>query len=351
MSRKYLFIDRDGTLIKEPEDEQYDSLDKLELTDNVIPALLRLKSRGYAFVMVTNQDGLGTKSFPMKTFVKPQNKLLGILKSQGIEFEEILVCPHFEKDKCVCRKPKTALVKKYLNPCVMDYDNSYVIGDRKTDLELARNMGIKGIKIGKWDDVAARILGASRTAKVERKTGETAISVYINLDKKSGTKISTGIGFFDHMLEQLSKHAGFELVLKATGDLKVDEHHTVEDTGIAIGEALLKALGDKSGINRYGFLLPMDEAEAQVSIDLSGRSYLAFEANFTRDKVGDFPTEMVSHFFRSLSEALKATIHIKATGQNNHHIIEAVFKSFANALGQAVKQNTDGDIPSTKGIL
>lgn len=357
MSRKkVLFIDRDGTLIHEPPDQQIDSLLKLQLLDGVIPALLRLRDAGYTFVMVSNQDGLGTASFPEPTFREPHEFLRGLLASQGIRFEAEFICPHFAKDGCTCRKPKTGLLDEYLKTNAIDSSASYVIGDRETDLELARNIGVQGIRIGgaaeaqTWEEIAKRLAVTERKAHVERKTKETDIAIDVNLDRESPIHVSTGLGFFDHMLEQIAKHGGFSLQLTCKGDLHIDEHHTVEDCALALGQALKAALGDKKGIHRYGFLLPMDEALAQVAIDLSGRPYFVFEGTFGRDTVGQLPTELVPHFFRSLAETLGAAINMKVTGENTHHMIEACFKGIGRTLRQAFRV-TDTELPSTKGAL
>ncbi len=353
MSKKILFLDRDGTIIDEPKDEQVDSLIKINLKKNVIPALLKLQTSGYALVMVSNQNGIGTNSFKTEDFEAPHNFLMNILQSQGIYFKEVLICPHFPEDNCTCRKPKIGLIVDYLRSGEMDFNNSYVIGDRQTDIELAKNMGIQGMLYNdqkNWLDIADELITPFRSAQIHRITKETTVSVSVNLDQNKKIQVNTGIGFFDHMLEQLAKHCGFSLELNTNGDLLVDEHHTVEDTAIALGEALRKALGDKRGINRYGFLLPMDEALAQVALDLSGRGLFVFEGQFTRDKVGTLPIEVALHFFRSLAESLGAAIHIKVTCENNHHMLEAIFKGVGQALKQAVFQH-GYDLPSTKGVL
>jgi imidazoleglycerol-phosphate dehydratase/histidinol-phosphatase len=353
--KKVLFIDRDGTLIVEPPDQQIDSLAKLELIDGVIPALLRLRDAGYTFVLVSNQDGRGTPSFPEPAFREPHQFLMRLLESQGIRFEAEFICPHFAHDNCECRKPKIGLLKDYLRENTLDKANSYVIGDRQTDLELAHNLGIQGVHFGSspadtWPAIAERLTRIERRARVTRKTKETDIDVAVNLDRETPIRASTGLGFFDHMLEQIAKHGGFSLELTCKGDLHIDEHHTVEDCALALGEALRKALGDKRGIHRYGFLLPMDESLAQVAIDLSGRAYSVFEGQFGRDTVGQLPTELVPHFFRSLSDTLGAAINIKVEGENTHHMIEACFKGVGRALRQAIRI-TDTELPSTKGTL
>ncbi len=349
--KKLLFIDRDGTLIEEPDDKQVDRIEKLIFMPNVVAALLALKNAGYTFVMVTNQDGLGTNSFPEKDFQGPHNLMMNIFSSQGIEFEAVRICPHMQNDNCDCRKPKIGLLLDYLQEQKIDRENSYVIGDRETDIQLANNLGIKGIKMtNDWLEISNSILSNPRVSKVSRKTKETNILVEINLDEKDSIQIDTGIGFFNHMLEQLAKHGGFNLSLSVKGDLEIDDHHTVEDTAIALGEALRKALGDKRGIGRYGFLLPMDEAIAQVAIDLSGRSYFVFNGEFNRESVGDLSTELISHFFRSFSEGLRAALHIDVKGENAHHKIESIFKGVGRTLRQAITK-VDETLPSTKGIL
>jgi imidazoleglycerol-phosphate dehydratase/histidinol-phosphatase len=352
---KLLFIDRDGTLIVEPLDQQIDSLEKLALMPLVIPALLTLKQAGYRFVMVSNQDGLGSESFPEEAFLLAHTKMLELFSSQGIEFDDILICPHFAAQSCACRKPKLGLVLAYLKEQRIDREYSYVIGDRKTDVELAEHMGIKGLQLASdglenWSVLCDVILRDQRYAHVVRTTNETHITCALDLRHTHQLDIHTGSGFFDHMLEQLVKHGGFSCLLHVDGDLEVDDHHTVEDTAIVLGETLKKALGDKRGIQRYGFTLPMDEALAQATIDLAGRPYLSFQGEFTRERVGDFATELVKHFFYSLSQTLGAAIHITVSGENNHHMIEAVFKAMGRALRQAVKQ-CDNELPSSNGVL
>jgi len=357
LAKKVLFIDRDGTLIEEPADQQIDSLQKLRLVPGVIPALLRLRDAGYTFVLVSNQDGLGTASFPEPTFREPHEFLRNLLASQGIQFEAEYICPHFARDQCECRKPKPGLLKDYLRDNMIDPSASFVIGDRDTDLELARNLGIQGLRIRgdgvpqeTWAAIAEQLAMPPRRAEVKRKTKETDISIAVDLNRELPIEVSTGLGFFDHMLEQIAKHGGFSLQLSCRGDLHIDEHHTVEDCALALGQALKTALGDKRGIHRYGFLLAMDEALAQVAIDLSGRPYFVFEGQFGRDQVGQLPTELVPHFFRSLAETLGATINLKVTGENTHHMIEACFKGVGRTLRQAIRI-TDRELPSTKGML
>lgn len=357
MSIKALFIDRDGTLVEEPDDCQVDAVEKVRLTRGVISALLALKSAGYRFIMVSNQDGLGTDAFPQADFESAHNHILQLFSSQGIEFDEIFICPHFDDDNCDCRKPKTALLSRYLANTALDTHASAVIGDRSTDIELADKLGLRGFLIGteesferSWDGVSKMLIADARKATVERATRETDILVNVALDQAEPIQIDTGIGFFDHMLEQIAKHGGFSLQLECKGDLDVDEHHTVEDAAICLGTALRNALGDKRGVGRYGFLLPMDESEAKVALDLSGRGNFAFTGEFPREAIGGLPAELVPHFFQSLSEALGAALHIGVTGENAHHMVEACFKSVGRALRQAIRFE-GGDTPSTKGTL
>ncbi len=351
--QKILFIDRDGTLIEEPHDYQVDDLAKIRLMPFVIPALSALIKSGFYLVMVTNQDGLGTSSFPKDDFQQSHDFILALFASQGIIFEDILICPHRVEDNCLCRKPKTALVEVFLQQSEIDCERSWVIGDRDTDRLLAEALGLAYLPIAKnhdWAVVADTILNQTRKASVNRCTKETEIQLSVTLDSAEESMIHTPIDFFSHMLEQVARHGGFQMILNATGDVNVDDHHLIEDTAIALGDALKKALGDKWGINRYGFTLPMDEALATVAIDLSGRPFCVFDGHFTREFVGGMATEMVSHFFQSLSTGLGATIHVKVAGKNHHHMIEACFKALGRALNQAITK-TSQSLPSTKGIL
>jgi imidazoleglycerol-phosphate dehydratase/histidinol-phosphatase len=351
--RRILFIDRDGTLIVEPPDEQVDSLEKLQFVPGVVRALQDLAAAGYEFVIVSNQDGLGTDSFPVDDFTGPQNKMLELLASQGIQFSDILIDPHFEHDDSPNRKPGIGMVLDYLKSGELDLADSWVIGDRETDLELARNMGIGGLRLGRdgsWGDIAHRLLNRPRTATVQRATNETRIDVAVDLDAPGGSRVATGIGFFDHMLDQLATHGDFRLDLQCEGDLEVDEHHTVEDCALALGQALNQALGDRRGIGRYGFVLPMDESLARVAVDQSGRPAIVFDAAFPRDAVGQLSTEMVRHFFASLSQSLGAAIHLEVSGENTHHMVEALFKGAGRALRPALARSGT-QLPSTKGAL
>ncbi len=353
MSVKVLFIDRDGTLIEEPPDSQVDALNKIKLVRDVVPALTKLADSGYRFVMVTNQDGLGTPAFPENDFQVCQDFVIAMFESQGIEFDEVFVCPHRHEDGCDCRKPRTGLLTRYLAGTDLDVENSAVIGDRDTDMALAEKLGLQGFLISPdsdWASVPTSLNGKSRRATVERNTNETSVRVAVNLDSDKPINIDTGIGFYDHMLEQLAKHGGFSLQVSCEGDLEIDEHHTVEDTAIGIGTAIRQALGDKRGIGRYGFLLPMDESESKVSLDLSGRAFFVFKGEFPREEVGSLPTELVEHFFHTLSDSLGAALHIDVSGENTHHMIEACFKSVGRSLRQGIRLE-GGELPSTKGTL
>lgn len=355
MSKLVLFIDRDGTLIEEPEDFQVDRLDKVRLATGAIPALLQLKAFGYSFVMVSNQDGLGTDAFPQEQFEVCQDHVLQLFASQGIEFDEIFICPHLPDEGCECRKPRAGLLTGFLAANDINLQASAVIGDRKTDVELADRIGVRSFLIDaaskkSWQQVVTDLCFADRQAKVDRKTNETDISVAVNLDQDEPVSVATGIGFFDHMLEQIAKHGGFALEVSCDGDLEIDDHHSVEDTALCLGAALREALGGKFGIERYGFVVPMDESEARVSIDLSGRARFVFNGSFPTESVGQLSTEMVQHFFLSLSDALGAALHIEVTGENAHHMVEACFKAVGRALGQAIRRSGDS-LPSTKGTL
>ena len=370
--QKILFIDRDGTLIGEPDsDYQVDSLEKLEFVPGVITYLRKIvEETDYKLVMVTNQDGLGTDSFPEDTFWPAQNKMVETLKGEGIDWEEIVIDKTFEHENKPTRKPGTALLTHYLDG---DYDlaNSYVIGDRVTDIILAKNLGAKGINYKyrevevpadlkevcalephSWKEIYEFLKFPARTSSVKRTTKETDIDIELNLDGSGKTEIDTGIAFFDHMLDQIGKHSVSDLKIKVKGDLHIDEHHTIEDTGLALGEAFLKAIGDKKGINRYGFLLPMDDCLAQVAIDFSGRPWLVWDAVFKREKVGEMPTEMFSHFFKSFSDKAECNLNIKAEGENEHHKIEAIFKGLAKSIKMAKERSSSNlEIPSSKGTL
>jgi imidazoleglycerol-phosphate dehydratase / histidinol-phosphatase len=355
MSTPTLFVDRDGTLIEEPPDNQVDDLRKVRFLPGVFAALGELTRRGFRLVMVTNQDGLGTDRFPRAAFEACHEFVLEAFRSQGVVFDAIFICPHLESEACACRKPKIGLLEDYLRRHPFDPVCSAVIGDRGSDRALAANLGIRGFTVcrhGAPDQTWPSMLEAltARHATVVRQTKETRIDVRVNLDRDNPAQVFTGIGFFDHMLEQLSKHGGFALELTANGDLRVDEHHTVEDSALALGEALRQALRDKLGIARYGFVLPMDEAQAAIALDLSGRPFFQFEGSFPRETVGALPTELVPHFFRSLSETLKATLHVSVKGENTHHMVEACFKGVGRALRQAVTCEGRA-LPSTKGVL
>lgn len=363
--KKVVFLDRDGTLIVEPPDEQIDSLQKLELIPGVIEGLRLLTDRGFELVMVSNQDALGSDRYPQQAFEEPQNKLLRILKGEGISFAQIFICPHTPADNCACRKPKTGMVDSYIKKNDLDLRRSFVAGDRETDVQFGVNLGCKTIRLFETSTSAATfvasgflqacryIVQTDRSARVEKTTNETSIAVDIVLDGTGSFNIKTGVGFFDHMLAQLSKHSLIDIDITVKGDLHVDEHHTVEDTGLALGQALRQALGGKRGIERYGFLLPMDESLAQVALDLSDRPFFSFTGTFERERVGELPTELVEDFFRAFADGLRANLHITVTGRNDHHKIEAIFKSVARALKQAVALDprAPSQLPSTKGSL
>jgi len=355
--RLIVFLDRDGTLNEEPADEKVDSLAKIRLMPAVIPALLDLQRAGFGFVIVSNQDGLGTPSLPREPFEQAHRFIMELFKSQGIDFERVFFCPHFKHEGCACRKPQLGMVADFLAKHEIDKKRSFMVGDRDTDLEFAANLGISGLRIRlqgeqneTWPRIAARILGQARRAHVHRKTKETDVKVDVDLSHEGASSIASGLGFFDHMLEQIAKHGGFSLQLACTGDLHIDEHHTIEDCALALGTALRQALGEKVGIARYGFLLAMDEAEAQVALDLSGRPFFVWEGSFNRERVGELPTELVPHFFRSLSEALGAALHISVRGENSHHMIESCFKGVGRSLRQAIRLE-GAELPTTKGAL
>jgi len=361
--KKALFIDRDGTILHEPEDEQVDSIEKFSFLPGVITCLSKIaKETDFELVMVTNQDGLGTESFPEETFWPGQNKMLEILKGEGIVFKEIFIDRTFPSQMAPTRKPGTAMLVKYLAQGI-DLASSYVIGDRLTDVELAKNLGCKAILINSesspeaafsttdWNDIVRYLKKIPRIGRVERNTNETQIVVELNLDGSGKSAINSGTGFFDHMLEQVARHGNIDLEIKVKGDLEIDEHHTVEDVAITLGEATLKALGGKKGIERYGFTLPMDDCLAQVAIDFGGRPWLVWEVEFKREKIGEMPTELLYHFFKSFSDSAKCNINIKAEGQNEHHKSEAIFKAFAKAIKMAIRQTDNYSLPSTKGTL
>ena len=353
-----LFVDRDGTLIVEPDDFQIDAYDKLRFVDGVIPALLRLRDAGWQFVMVTNQDGLGSEAFPQAAFDGPHALMLQVFASQGIGFRQVLIDTSFAQDGAPTRKPNTGLVTHLLKDRGIDWTRSAMVGDRDSDIRFADNLGIRGFKLRSpqfgdgvdWAAIAHALVDAPRTARVVRKTNETDIEVEVDLDAAAKPDIATGLGFFDHMLEQLGTHGGFGLRMRCSGDLHIDEHHTVEDCALALGQALREALGGKRGIARYGFVLPMDEAQASATLDLSGRPYFAFEGSFAREQVGDLPTELVPHFFHSLCQAGGITLHLAVRGDNAHHQVEACFKAVARALRIALRREGDA-LPSSKGVL
>jgi len=375
--KRVLFIDRDGTLVIEPPvDYQLDSLDKLEFYPHIFRNLHFIREKlDFKFVMVSNQDGLGTSSFPEETFWPAHNMMLKTLKNEGIVFDTIHIDRSMPADNAPTRKPGLGMLQEYLTD-EYDMTASFVIGDRFTDVQMAKNLGCKAILLqkpsedtnlklkeaglegicalitDKWDDITAFLFAGERTAVVSRKTHETDIHVEVNLDGNGKTDIETGLGFFDHMLDQIGKHAGIDLIIHTKGDLEVDEHHTVEDTAIALGEALLKALGDKRGIDRYGYCLPMDDCLCSVALDFGGRPWLVWDAEFKRERVGDVPTEMFLHFFKSLSDAARMNLNIKAEGENEHHKIEGIFKAFARSIKMAIRRDIyKYDLPSTKGLL
>ena len=378
MGKRVLFIDRDGTLAKEPDDEQLDAFGKLEFYPKMFTYLGKIaKELDFELVMVTNQDGLGTETFPEETFWPVHNFMMQSLANEGIQFSKVLIDRTFARDNAPTRKPNTGLLEVFLTE-EYDLPNSFVIGDRLTDMELAKNLGAKGVFINDetrlgldeitvsktdlsdyvaletndWEAIYGFLKLSNRIGKTQRKTKETEIWIELDLDGKGEANIDTGLKFFDHMLDQLARHGQMDLTIKVNGDLEVDEHHTIEDTGIALGEVFYTALGDKLGIERYGFCLPMDDCLAQVAIDFGGRNWLVWEAEFKREMVGDMPTEMFHHFFKSFSDGAKANLNIKAEGTNEHHKIEAIFKAFAKAIKMAVKRDVEKMVlPSTKGII
>jgi len=376
--QKILFVDRDGTLIEEPADFQIDAFEKIRFCEGVIPAMLRLKAAGWRFVMVTNQDGLGTDSFPRETFEGPHALMLQVFASQGITFDDILIDESFEHENKPTRKPGLGLVMPYLRERRFDPATSAMVGDRDTDLQFADALGIRGFKLAPgpwtWEAIAHALVDAPRTAEVERVTKETRIRVAVDLDRAGEPEVATGLGFFDHMLEQLGKHGGFALRLTCAGDTHIDEHHTIEDCALALGQALRQALGDKRGLARYGdgvegaedataaffgaraagtgaIVAPMDEALAAAAVDVSGRPYFVFDGAFKRERVGELPTELVPHFFRSLCETGGLSLHLRVRGENDHHQVEGAFKAVARALRQAFARTAGGALPSTKGTL
>ena len=355
--KRILFIDRDGTLVEEPADEQIDAFEKLKFTKGVFRNLGFIRQHlDFEFVMVSNQDGLGTESFPEDTFWPVHNFILQTLEGEGITFDEILIDPHFPEDNAPTRKPNTGLVEKYINNLDYDIANSYVIGDRETDRAFAQNIGCKSLILSdegmSWDKICELLFAGERVAEVSRKTKETDIYIKVNLDGTGRCDISTGLGFFDHMLEQIGKHGMMDLTIHTKGDLEVDEHHTIEDTAIALGECILKALGDKRGIERYGYCLPMDDCLCSVALDFGGRPWLVWDAEFYREKIGEMPTEMFLHFFKSLSDSAKMNLNIKAEGQNEHHKIEGIFNALARSLKMAVRRDIyHYELPSSKGLL
>lgn len=353
--KKILFIDRDGTLIEEPADEQIDNFEKLKFKPGVFRNLGFIASKlDFKLVMVSNQDGLGTQSFPEETFWPVHNFIIQSLRNEKIEFSDQLIDRHFPTDEHPNRKPGIGMLKKYLSDSTIDWENCYVIGDRETDRQLAKNLGCKALILGEngmdWDKVTEILFAEERVEEERRTTHETDVFVKVNLDGNGKSNISTGLGFFDHMLEQISRHGMCDLQIQVKGDLFVDEHHTIEDTALTLGKCIHKALGSKRGIERYGFALPMDDSFAKVALDFGGRPWLVWKAEFKREKIGDVPTEMFFHFFKSLSDATQMNIHIEAEGENEHHKIEAIFKAFAKALKMAVKRDIyKYELPSTKG--
>jgi imidazoleglycerol-phosphate dehydratase/histidinol-phosphatase len=354
MATKTLFLGLNGTLIETPPGARVERIEALALTRDVVPALRRFRGAGYELVVVTNQPGLGGDAYPRPAFDAVLRFLTRLFETQGVEFARVAVCPHEPAAGCGCRKPGVGLVTDLIRGAALDRERSAVIGADESDLRLAENLGLPGYRLGadrlQWLQIAHRLLDAPRTAELTRRTRETDISVCVDLDREADADVATGIGFFDHMLEQLGKHGGFALSVHCHGDLGVDEHHTVEDVALSLGAALKQAIGDKRGMRRYGFVLPMDETVAEVALDLGGRPYLVFEGEFPRERVGGLPTELVPHFFRSLSDSLGATLQIRVRGENAHHMVEACFKGVARALRDALRRS--GEIlPSTKGTL
>ena len=354
---RLLFIDRDGTIIEEPEDEQIDSFAKLKFTRGVFGSMAFIRQHlDFKFVMMSNQDGLGTDSFPEDTFWPVHNFILQTLESEGVTFDDIKIDRHFPEDNSPMRKPGTGMLTEYMDTEKYDLANSYVIGDRETDAQLAENLGCKALILGRdgmtWEKITDMLFAGERKAQVRRTTKETDIDIRLNIDGTGKCDISTGLGFFDHMLEQIGKHGMMDLYIHTRGDLHVDEHHTIEDTALALGECLLKALGDKRGIERYGYCLPMDDCLCQVALDFGGRAWLVLDADFHRENIGEMPTEIFLHFFKSLSDAAKMNLNIKAEGQNEHHKIEGIFKALARSLKMAVKRDIyHFELPSSKGML
>lgn len=355
--QRILFIDRDGTLIREPEDEQIDSFEKLRFTEGMFRNLGFIRQHlDFRFVMVSNQDGLGTESFPEPTFWPVHNFILQALEDESVTFDDIKIDRHFPEDNSPMRKPNTGMLTEYIDNPDYDIAGSYVIGDRETDAQLAENLGCKALILGRdgmtWDKIAEILFAGERKAGVRRTTHETDIDIRLNIDGSGNCDIKTGLGFFDHMLEQIGKHGMMDLYIRTNGDLNVDEHHTIEDTALALGECILKALGDKRGIERYGYCLPMDDCLCQVALDFGGRPWLVWDAEFHREHVGDMPTEMFLHFFKSLSDTARMNLNIKAEGENEHHKIEGIFKALARALKMAVRRDIyHFTLPSTKGSL
>ncbi|WP_313342713.1 bifunctional histidinol-phosphatase/imidazoleglycerol-phosphate dehydratase HisB [Stenotrophomonas sp.] len=353
-----LFVDRDGTLIEEPADFQIDAYEKIRFVRDVIPAMLKLRDAGYHFVIVSNQDGLGSEGYPQAAFDGPNDLMLQIFASQGIVFRDVLIDGTWPHDNAPTRKPGIGMMLPYLQDRSIDWARSAMVGDRPTDIQFAQNMNIRGFQLrtaqfgGEWDwnGIAHELADAPRRAVVQRNTKETRIRVEVDLDRVAEPQTHTGLPFFDHMLEQIGKHGGFALSVQAEGDLHIDEHHTIEDTGLALGQALREALGDKRGIGRYGFTLPMDETLASAALDFSGRPYFVFDGEFKRERVGDMPTELVPHFFRSLCDAAGLNLNLSVRGDNDHHKVEACFKAMARALRQALPRQGTA-LPSTKGAL